>query len=269
MSDFPISSTGGSRINESVCIDTKRIYDSCVSKDCLENLRVTFNDESQSLIDAAETVRTRDCDIAAVSVDVDEVPFNRGYYSVTVNFFFRLRFDTYSRPGCNPSVAIGYANFEKTCILYGADGSVKTFTATANDRRSDCPEAPEYTNPVAKIQAVDPIVLDTDVVEVCRCHHHCCTNFPDSIRSELANSRFPQNPEKAVLVTLGLFSIIQLSRDVQILIPAYDFCLPERECACSAQSPCDTFQSIDFPVDEFFPPDLEDTETDASGTDNG
>lgn len=34
--------TGERRINEAVCIDTKRIFDSCVSKDCLEDLRVTF-----------------------------------------------------------------------------------------------------------------------------------------------------------------------------------------------------------------------------------
>ena len=37
-----IIDTGEKRINEAVCIDTKRIYDSCVSKDCLEDLRVTF-----------------------------------------------------------------------------------------------------------------------------------------------------------------------------------------------------------------------------------
>ncbi len=260
MSDFPISNTGERRINGSVCIDTKRIYDSCVSKDCLEDLRVTFNDEGQNLIDNAQAVKARDCDIAAVSIDVDEVPFNRGYYSVTVNFFFRLRFDTYSSPGACPRVAVGYANFEKSCILYGADGKVKTFSSPANQRRSDCPEAPQYTNPVAKVQAVDPVVLDTDVVDVCHCHHHCCTNFPDSIRSNFTNCRSLQNAEKAVLVTLGLFSIIQLSRDVQILIPACDFCIPERECACSAQSPCETFEGIDFPVDEFFPPDLEDAD---------
>ena len=35
--------TGERRINEAVCIDTKRIFDSCVSKDCLEDLRVTFS----------------------------------------------------------------------------------------------------------------------------------------------------------------------------------------------------------------------------------
>jgi hypothetical protein len=43
--------TGERRINEAVCIDTKRIFDSCVSKDCLEDLRVTFFSKSQRLID--------------------------------------------------------------------------------------------------------------------------------------------------------------------------------------------------------------------------
>ncbi len=250
-----MSDIQSSRISENVCIDTKRIYDSCVSRDCCENLRVTFNDAAQSLIDNAVTVKPRDCDISAVSIDVDEVPFNRGYYSVNINFYFRLRFDTYTAPCAMPQVAVGYANFEKRCILYGSEGNVKTFTSTAGSRRSDCPEAPKYTNPAAKVQAVDPVILDTDVVEVCHCHHRCCTTFPDSIRQNFDNSRFPQNPQKAVLVTLGLFSIIQLSRDVQIMIPAIDFCIPENECNCSTQSPCESFQNIDFPVDEFFPPE--------------
>ena len=62
---------------------------------------------------------------------------------------------------------------------------------------------------------------------------------------------------KAVLVTLGLFSIVQMERDVQILIPAYDYCIPQRECECSTQNPCETFEGIEFPVDEFFPPEKE------------
>ena len=61
-----------------------------------------------------------------------------------------------------------------------------------------------------------------------------------------------------MLVTLGLFSIVQMERDVQILIPAYDYCIPKRECECNTQNPCDTFQNIDFPVDEFFPPEKSD-----------
>ena len=259
MSDAIIENNGERRINEAVCIDTRRVYDSCVSKDCLENLRVTFPDDSQSLIDNAVTVKTRDCDIAAVSIDVDEVPFNRGYYSVDINFYFRLEFDTYSAPCTTPQVAVGWANFEKKCILFGSEGNVKIFTSDASDDELDCPEAPQYTNPLAKVQAVDPVVLDTDIVDACHCHCPCCTTFPQSIRETMNNSRISNNGTKAVMVTLGLFSIIQLSRDVQIMIPAYDFCIPERECDCSTQSPCDTFQGIDFPVDEFFPPDREDS----------
>ena len=73
------------------------------------------------------------------------------------------------------------------------------------------------------------------------------TNISDSIPSA--------GSSRAILVTLGLFSIIQLERDVQMLIPAYDYCIPQRECDCNTQNPCDTFQNIDFPVDEFFPPE--------------
>ena len=89
--------TGERRINEAVCIDTKRIFDSCVSKDCLEDLRVTFFSKSQRLIDEAVTVKTRDCCIEEVSIDVEEVPFNRGFYSVDITFYFKLCFDTYDR----------------------------------------------------------------------------------------------------------------------------------------------------------------------------
>ena len=78
MADVPIIKQNASRINETVCIDTKRIFDSCVSKDCAEDLRVTFYGGSQDIIDRAETIKTRDCDIAAVSIDVEDVPFNRG-----------------------------------------------------------------------------------------------------------------------------------------------------------------------------------------------
>ena len=61
---------------------------------------------------------------------------------------------------------------------------------------------------------------------------------------------------KKLLVTLGQFSIIRLERDTQLLIPAYDYCLPEKECVGSSEDdPCTMFGRISFPVDEFFPPD--------------
>lgn len=258
MADNPIINSGDRHINEAVCIDTKRIYDSCVSKDCLEDLRVTFFGTSQKLIDDAVTVRCRDCTISAVSIDVEEVPFNRGFYSVTINFYFQLRFDTYSAPCTTPLVAVGYANFEKKCILYGSEGDVKIFTSNLASEEMDCPEAPQYTNPVAKVQAVDPVILECSVLDCCDCTIPCCTSFPQSILSTSSDRIIPTTSAKAVVVTLGLFSIVQMERDVQMLVPAYDFCIPDRECNCSTQNPCETFRNIEFPVDEFFPPDRQD-----------
>ena len=59
---------------------------------------------------------------------------------------------------------------------------------------------------------------------------------------------------KVVLVTLGIFTIVQLVRNVQMLMPIYDFCLPTKECCTNSENPCDMFQKMCFPVDEFFPP---------------
>lgn len=257
MADNPILNSAERQINEAVCIDTKRIYDSCVSKDCLEDLRVTFFSRSQRLIDDAVTVKSRECEIHSVSIDVEEVPFNRGYFSVDITFYFRLTFDTYSAPCTAPEVAVGYAYFTKKCILYGSDGNVKVFTSNPISEELDCPEAPQYSNPTAKVQAVDPVLLSTEIIDACECSIPVCTSFPQSILNNTPDNVPSAGPARAVLVTLGLFSIVQMERDVQMLIPAYDYCIPNRECNCSTQSPCDTFQSIDFPVDEFFPPERE------------
>ncbi|MBR4241306.1 MAG: hypothetical protein IKR97_03695, partial [Eubacterium sp.] len=153
------------RINETVCVDTKRIFDSCVSKDCLEDLRVTFFDDNQELIDNAVNVKTRYSSVEAVSVDVDEVPFDRGYYSVDITCYFKVGFDTYSALCTTPQTAVGYTSFNKKCILYGSEGRVKIFESSALTDNLECAEAPQYTSPNAKVQLVDPIVLDSEVLE--------------------------------------------------------------------------------------------------------
>ena len=61
---------------------------------------------------------------------------------------------------------------------------------------------------------------------------------------------------KKLYVTLGQFSIIRLERDTQLLIPAYDYCMPDKACQGSTEDdPCSMFSRIHFPIDEFFPPD--------------
>ena len=63
-----------------------------------------------------------------------------------------------------------------------------------------------------------------------------------------------------VVVTLGTFSIIQLTRDVQLMIPSYDFCVPRKECDSQTDDPCEAFSKIEFPSDSFFPPSTAESE---------
>lgn len=253
--NFTIPTGQEGRINKAVCIDTKRIYDSCVSKDCLEDLRVTFCIASQRLIDEALLVKCRECELVNVSIDLEEVPFNRGFYSVDVTYFFKLKFDTYLCANGTPNTAIGFTMFSKKCILYGGEGCVKIFSSGNATGDCDDQNAPQFSNPSAKIQLVDPVVLSCKVIDCCECHVPCCTCFPHCVFGGIDDILATNNCKKAVLVTLGLFSIVQIEREVQLLIPAYDYCVPNHECCCDNDNPCDTFSKISFPIDEFFPKD--------------
>lgn len=62
--------------------------------------------------------------------------------------------------------------------------------------------------------------------------------------------------EKNVLITIGLFAIIQLSRPVPIMVPVYDYCVPGKECSTNSDSPCEMFEKIAFPTVEFSQEDL-------------
>lgn len=244
-------------IKEAVCIDTNRVYDSCADKDCLADLRVYFTANGQDIIDNATSVRCRGCEVLNVFTETEKVPFNRGYYTVDLTFFFLVSLDAFTAPTAAPCTVNGLCVFSKKCILYGSEGKVKIFSSEYAQDGDDQQLPMRTTNPRAKIQVADPICLDVRICRPCDCCDNIadCTNgIPGCIRRCFDGPFNYPSQEKAVKVTLGLFTIVQLERDVQILIPAYDFCIPNKECACETEDPCDSFRKIRFPVDEFFPP---------------
>lgn len=243
------------RIKEAVCIDTNRIYDSCADKDCLADLRVMFTNTAQSVIDKASSIRCRGCEILNAFIDVDCVPFNRGCYSVDITYFFKIYIDVYTTPVTPAQTVCGLASFSKKCILYGSEGNVRVFTSDFSPDEFDAHSRSSSTAPRAKVQAVDPICLEAKLCRPVDCCCTCCDNgIPNCIACCFDGDFCQPSNEIAVKVTLGLFSIVQLERDVQMLIPAYDFCVPNKECCFDTEDPCDAFKRINFPVNEFFPP---------------
>lgn len=251
------SNTAGTHNNfkEAVCIDAGRIYDSCSDKDCLEDLMVVFAPEAQYVVDAATSIKVKGVEVLTVCLDVEPVPFNKGFYSVDMTFYFKVDLKAYTPNACDPATISGVAQFQKKVILYGSEGNVKIFTS-----RNCCEHPFQHTTnmPKASVQVADPIALDVQLVD---CPPRCdCPCFPPEVLCHIGCENVSPNVTKVVLITIGLFTIVQIERDVQMMIPAYDFCVPEKECSPGggAENPCDLFRRIKFPTNEFFPPNLTD-----------
>lgn len=249
--------------SEPVCIDARRVYDSCGDKDCLSDMPVFFTAEGQELIDAAVNVRLRDADVLNVMIDIEPVPFHRGFYSIDMTYFFCVTLDVFTSPCTTPSCVKGLCISDKKVILYGSDGNVRIFSSDMTTDEYDSQNMPARSLPTANVQVAQPIPLAAVLKEKRPCHR-LPRKIPAPIIGKLGGD-ITDNGEKTVLATLGVFSIVQLLRNVQMLIPAYDFCVPEKRCVGSTDSPCEMFSRLDFPTDEFFPPDVTESNSGESG----
>lgn len=250
-----VNETAGNRIGgEPVCIDARRVYDSCGDKDCLSDLPVYLSDASQSLIDNAVNVRIRSADVLNVMLDIEPVPFNRGFYSIDITFFFSVTLDVFSSPSTSPQQVEGLCVSDKKVILYGSEGNVRVFSSDMTTDDFDSQNLPVRSLPTANVQVAQPIALAVRIGNKQPCKK-LCHKIPDSVLQHIGG-KISESGDRVVLATLGVFSIVQLLRNVQMLIPSYDFCIPEKRCESSTDSPCEMFSRLDFPTDEFFPPNV-------------
>ena len=243
---------GGFR--EAVCMNGGRVYDSCSSKDCLEDLRVYMNETAEGIVLESSSLKCRSVDVLHVAMDVESVPFNTGYYSVDMTFYFLVTLDAYCGQGiCStPQTVQGVSVFQKKVILFGSEGSVRSFRS--ND---ETPCTLSADTPVAQVQTVDPICLNLRSVD-CPKPEADTVYIPSEIDGMLGGKVNTGDAGRYVYLTIGLFSIVSLEREIQMMVPVYDFCVPEKECvSASADDPCQLFQKIRFPVNEFFPPKQE------------
>ena len=240
-------------IREAVSINTRKIFDSCRDKDCIEDLRVFPTVSSQSYIENALSIRPRRAELLYCAVNVEPISFNRGFYTVDCTYFYRVSGETFP----NGQSVLGLAVFDKRAMLFGSEGSVKTFSSLD---QSPAVETEDY--PVAEVDAVDPIALHMKVVEPAAPGDKDLDQrtIPDFIADAFPEDLVLTDTGRRWYASIGQFSIIRLERDTQLLIPAYEYSLPDKECPSSDQDdPCEMFSKIRFPVEEFFPPNSVDT----------
>lgn len=244
-------------IREAVCIHTKKIFDSCRDKDCLEDLRFYPTQSSKAVIDRALSIKPGTAELLHVYIDVEPVGFNRGFYTVDVRYFYRITADAFVG-AARPVSVCGLAVFDKRVILFGSEGSAKVFSSDYVQDGLDEQMMGKTNLPTAVVEAVDPIILNMKLVDNCECKVCDCDlcEIPACICSCFGGELCFGGEGKRVYVTLGQFSIIRLERDSQLLIPAYDYCMPSKECTAGGgeEDPCAIFRQVQFPVEEFFPP---------------
>ena len=56
-----------------------------------------------------------------------------------------------------------------------------------------------------------------------------------------------QPAQRNIFVTLGLFSVVELTRPVTIMVPTLDYTIPRKDCCSDSDSPCEVFDKLKFP----------------------
>lgn len=238
-----------------VVIDTMRVYDACRDRDCFEDKKVYLTAEGEGILASSTNIRTKYAKILYAFVGVSEVPFNCGFYQITVRYYVEVDFEACVAIGKIQTFS-GLVVLEKDVVLFGGEGNVTSFSSTEGVNFCEpCNGSVIGTNqPTAVVETVEPVVLGTKVCEVC-CNCCCQDNLevPPEVcccfDGQLVNSQ--GNLE--LRVSFGLFSIIRIQRPAQLLIQATDYSVPDKECTAATcnDNPCELFNSISFPVSRF------------------
>ena len=216
-------------IREAVCVHTGKITDSCLAKDCIEDLRVYLTVGSQQTLDCAASAKARYVELLFTQVQVEPVPYSSGYFTVDVTFYYRVIADATLSAGRTNTVT-GLAVFSKRLVLFGGETSARIFSSR-DDLTCLCKKSLQAASlPRAIAETVDPIILGSRVMEACNC---CCQNesspaIPETLLDCFDEPLVLTGECKRLLVTIGQFSIVRLERDTQLLIPTFDYCVPSR-----------------------------------------
>ncbi|MDE5736810.1 MAG: hypothetical protein K2H93_00420 [Oscillospiraceae bacterium] len=233
-------------IRDAVPIKVNRVFDSCSDRECIANVPVIL--DNGELPCNIQLVKSKCVRVADVCMRIEPVPFNRGFYNIDLTFTFRVELLAYTHACEKPKVLEGTVYASKSSILYGSESNTQTFYSNGNSvgKTDACCEIVNL--PTANVQVVSPLALETKIGTVCRQCDPC----------QQGNDNFPPTM-RTVIMTLGLFSVIELTRPVTIMVPTYDYTIPSKECCnVDTETPCAVFDKMRFPTEEFSPMMLND-----------
>ena len=191
---------------DTVPIKGNRVFDSCSDRDCFSNIQILM--DGGELPANVTMVKSRCVRVSDICMNIEPVPFNRGFYSIDLTYTFRVELMAYERACSSPVLLTGTAYASKNVILYGGESNTQTFFSSG-EQLGDTNACCETINlPTAAVQVVAPIALEARIGSVCAADG--------------------TTPVRTVIMTLGLFSVVEIFRPVTILVPTYEYTIPPR-----------------------------------------
>ena len=240
-------------ITEAASVHTTLIEDACIDKDCIEDLRVYLTVDSQTALNGAVSGRAVSGELLHVQATVKPISFHRGHYAIDLTFYYRIEGEITSGQ-VRPVPIEGLSVFSKRVVLRGASSAAKTFTSSRPQFDPDAYYAAAL--PEAVIEAVDPIVLASSVVEHSGDEEPVEVDLPQAILDQFDAPLVLDGARRQLFVTLGQFSTVRLERGAQLLLPVFDSYVPDKACGedpGDEEAPCEQFSRVEFPVDVFYP----------------
>lgn len=256
MSAFEIENECGAaaplsdRVREE-CIIALKVYDFCRQQDCLTsdvlgparaecfthlgNKTIQEGDIIEPPSNAA-TVSIENLRVKKVIVsDKEPNPFRNGFWDITLKYVFV--YTLVFREADGTIIGRVHANsiFTKKVTLFGSIGTeISISTDLFSHNGSSCSEL--NSDPFVLVES-KAISLGAEIR-----FRQCCGCGDDALEPSDVN------------ITIGLFTIIKLFRLVNLSVLSRGFCIPQECEEVSALNPCEFFDSLDFPMDIFAPP---------------
>ncbi len=241
-----------------VCIDTNVVLDCCKDRDCFEDARVYLCEDGEQMLVGGTNIRTKSAAILWAYVGVEEVPFNSGFYRITVRYYIEVGFECCVGIGKSKTFK-GLVVLSKDVVLYGGEGRAVSFSSDPENNYCSIGNTDNMStnDPIAIVETVEPIILGSKIVDctcTCTTESGCdCAEIPDVVRNCFTGNFNTSDNGHKLYVSLGIFSVIRVERPTQLLVQATDYSVPDKECppAQTGDNPCAMFRTMAFPTTQF------------------
>jgi hypothetical protein len=234
------------------CIIALKVYDSCRQQDCLTAAEIGPARAAETVCIGGEHIHEGDVidppsEAAAVTIDrlkvkkviiVEKEPnaFRNGFWDIDLKYVFEYKLTFREADGSVIGTIRANSIYNKKITLFGSIGSDLVLSS---DLFKGC-------NDSTTLDADPFILVEAKAVAL-------SAELKYQRRRNCGPTDFSPEPNE-VVVTIGLFTIIKLFRIVNLTVESRGFCIPEECEEISPLNPCEFFDSLDFPMDIFAPP---------------